>query len=67
MRGRGPLSPAEYAQLDAELPSDPEWAAALAEDEQDRAFRRKVWIAMLCGLAAFWIIAAGTLALIGAE
>lgn len=67
MRGRGPLSPAEYAQLDAELPSDPEWAAALAEDEQDRAFRRKVTIAALCAFAAFLIVAAGLVAMVGAE
>jgi len=67
MRGHGPLSPAEYAQLEVELPADPEWAAALAEDEQDRAFRRKVWIVLFCGLAAFWIVAAGALALVGAE
>lgn len=67
MTGPGSLSPAEHAQLEAELPPDPEWAAALAEDAADRRFRRNVWAVVACGLAAFWIGIAGLIAMIGAE
>lgn len=32
--------------------------------ESGHAYRIKAWIALACGLAAFWIFAAGLLALI---
>lgn len=49
MRGHGPLSQAEWAQLDAELAAD-------------RAFRRRAWAVLLCGLAAFWAAVGGVVA-----
>ena len=48
MRGHGPLSEPEWAQLDAELAAD-------------RRYRRNVWAVLLCGLAAFWTIVLGVL------
>lgn len=45
MRGHGPLTRQEWAQLDAELAAD-------------RAFRRRAWAVLLCGLAAFWAVVA---------
>lgn len=46
MRGHGPLSQAEWAQLEAELAAD-------------RAFRRRAWAVVMCGLAAFWAVVGG--------
>lgn len=42
----------------------PQWASALAEDAEDRRFRRKVWTVALCFVAAFWIGVAGVLAMV---
>lgn len=47
------INPAEIAQLEADLAPDPQWADALAEDAEDRRFRRTV---LACALAAFWIV-----------
>jgi hypothetical protein len=49
MRGHGPLSEPEWAQLDAELAAD-------------RAFRRRAWAVLLCGLVAFWAVVAALVA-----
>jgi hypothetical protein len=45
MRGHGPLS-------------EPEWAQLEADRAADRRFRRNVWAVLLCGLAAFWTLVA---------
>lgn len=39
--------------IDDRAPFD--WTKPLAEDDDDRRFRRKAWVAALCGLAALWI------------
>lgn len=49
MRGHGPLSEPEWAQLDAELAAD-------------RAFRRRAWAVVLCGLGAFWAVVGAVVA-----
>jgi len=49
MRGHGPLSQAEWAHHEAELAAD-------------RAFRRRAWAVLLCGLAAFWAVVAAVVA-----
>ena len=50
------FSAAEIAQLEADLAPDPQWADNLAEDAEDRRFRRKAWTVLACALAAFWIV-----------
>jgi hypothetical protein len=47
---------AEIAQLEADLAPDPQWIDALAEDAEDRRFRRKAWTVLACALAGFWIV-----------
>jgi hypothetical protein len=51
MRGHGPLSEPEWAQLEAELAAD-------------RRYRRRAWAVLPCGLAAFWAVVAALVAIL---
>ena len=62
MTGHGFLSAAERAQIEVELPDDPQWAEALREDAEDRRFRRKAGLIAVCGCVAVWCVAAGIVA-----
>ena len=39
--------------------SEAEWAQALAEDDDDRRFRRNAWRVLWCFTGALWIALAG--------
>lgn len=56
MRVSEAFTDAEIEQIRADLEREACWADNLAEDAVDRRFRAKVWTALVCGLAAFWIV-----------
>lgn len=54
-RGEAIVAVAETIVKNADLQLDAELAA-------DRAFRRRAWAVLLCGLAAFWAVVGGVVA-----
>lgn len=62
MRVSEAFTDAEIEQIRADLEREARWADNLAEDAEDRRFRRKVWTVTGCALAAFWSVLAGIVA-----